>query len=65
VVKIGYFREQGLELFLKNLTDQGWFELFTNTQMGCTQPELAEFYARVVVTERTVTREFEWGQDLV
>ena len=57
VVKIGYFREQGLELFLKNLTDQGWFELFTNTQMGCTQPELAEFYAKVVVTEGIVTSE--------
>ena len=59
VVKIGYFRKQGLELFLEKLTDQGWLELFTNTQMGCTQPELAEFYARVVVTERIVTREFE------
>ena len=34
---------------------QGWLELFTNTQLGCSQPDLAEFYARVTVTEGTVT----------
>jgi len=48
VVKIRYFREQGLELFLERLANQGWLELFTNTQRGCSQPELAEFYAKVV-----------------
>jgi len=53
-VKIGYFREQGLEVFLKNLRRQGWLELFTNTQLGCSQPNLAKFYARVTVTEGTV-----------
>ena len=26
-----------------------------HTQMGCSQPDLAEFYARVTVTEETVT----------
>jgi len=57
VVKIGYFQEQGLEVFLDKLTDQGWLELLTNNQMGCSQPELAEFYARVVVTEEAVTSE--------
>jgi len=29
--------------------------MFTNTQMGCSQPDLAEFYARVAVTEGKVT----------
>ena len=57
MVKVGYFREQGLEMFLEKPTDQGWSELFTNTEMGCSQPELAAFYARVVVTEGTVTSE--------
>ena len=42
IVKSGYFREQVLELF-------------TNTQMGCSQPDLAEFYANVSVTEDRVT----------
>jgi len=31
IVKSGYFREQGLEVFLDKLKDQGWLELFTNT----------------------------------
>jgi len=31
VVKIGYFWEQGLKVFLDKLKDQGWLELFTNT----------------------------------
>jgi len=30
-------------------------ELVTNTQLGCSQPDLAEFHARVIVTEGTVT----------
>ena len=55
IVKIDYFREQGLEVFLEKLRRQGWLELFTNTQLGCSQPDLTEFYARVTVTEGTVT----------
>jgi len=55
IVKIGYFKEQGLEVFLEKLRRQGWLELFTNTQLGCSQPDLVEFYARVTVTEGTVT----------
>jgi len=31
IVKVGYFREQGLEVFLDKLRAQGWLELFTNT----------------------------------
>ena len=31
--------------------------MFTNTQMGCSTPKLAEFYARVSVTEGIVTSE--------
>ena len=55
IVKIGYFREHGLEVFLDKLRDQGWLELFTNTQIGCSQPDLEEFYANVSVTEDKVT----------
>jgi len=51
IVKVGYFKEQGLEVFLEKLRRQGWLELFTNTQLGCSQADLAEFYARVTVTE--------------
>ena len=32
---------------MEKLKAQGWFELFTNTQMGCSQPDVAEFYANV------------------
>jgi len=35
IFKVGYFQEQGLEVFLNKLKAQGWFELFTNTQLGC------------------------------
>jgi len=48
---VGYFREQELEVFLDKLRAQGWLELFTNTPMGCSQPDLAEFYANVMVSE--------------
>jgi len=51
IVKVGYFREQGLEVFLDKLRAQGWLELFKNTQLGCSQPDLAEFYANVSVSE--------------
>ena len=57
IVKVAYFREQGLEVFLDKLRSQGWFDLFTNTQLGCFAPDLAEFYARISVTEGTVTSE--------
>ena len=55
IVKVGYFKKQGLEVFFEKLRSQGWLDLFTNTQLGCSQPDLAEFYARVTVTEGTVT----------
>jgi len=57
IVKVAYFKEQGLEVFLKKLRSQGWLKLFTNSQLGCSQPELAEFYARVSVTKGTVKSE--------
>ena len=31
LVRVSYFQEQGLEVFLDKLKAQGWFELFTNT----------------------------------
>jgi len=48
---VSYFQEQGLEVFLGKLKAQGWFELFTNTQVGCSQPDVAEFYANVSISE--------------
>jgi len=57
IVKVAYFKEQELEVFLEKLRSQGWLELFSNTQLGCSQPDLAEFYAKVSVTEGTVTSE--------
>jgi len=62
IVKVGYFKEQGLEVFLEKLRSQGWLELFTNNELGCSQPDLAEFYARVTVTEGTVTSVVNWVQ---
>jgi len=47
LVKVSYIQEQGLDVFLDKLKAQGWFELFTNTQLGCSQPDVAEFYANV------------------
>jgi len=49
VVKVSYFQDQGLEVFLDKLKAQGWYELFTNTQLGCSQPDVAEFYANVTL----------------
>ena len=48
---MGYFREQGLEVFLNKLKAQGWFELFTNTPMGCSQPNVAEFFVNVSISK--------------
>ena len=48
---MSYFQEQGLEVFLDKLKTQEWYELFTNTQMGCSQPDVTEFYANVSLSE--------------
>jgi len=42
-------------VFLHKLRAQGWFELITNTQLGCSVPELVEFYANCTVIEGEVT----------
>jgi len=55
IVKVSYFQEQGLEVFLDKLKAQGWFELFTNTQLGCSQPDMAEFYANVSISKGMLT----------
>jgi len=43
IVKVDYFREQGLGLFFDKLQAQGWLELFINK--GCSVPDLVVFYA--------------------
>jgi len=58
-VKVQYFEEQGLGVFLEMLRTQGWLELFTNTQLGCSVAALAEFYANCSVTKGVVTSEVE------
>jgi len=57
IIKVGYLQEQGLEVFLGKLRAQGWLELFTNTQLGCSVSDLAEFYANCSVTQGVVTSE--------
>ena len=47
IVRVNFFQDQGLEVFLAKLKAQGWYELFTNTQLGCSQPDVVEFYANV------------------
>jgi len=54
-MKMDYFKEQGLGLFLQKLEAQGWLKLFTNTLRGCSVPDLEEFYANCVVTKGMVT----------
>ena len=49
LIKVSYFQKQGLEVFLDKLKAQGWYELFTNTQLGCSQPDVTEFYANVAL----------------
>jgi len=51
LVKVSYFQEQGLEVFLDKLKVQGWFDLFTNTKMGCSQLDVADSYANVSLSE--------------
>ena len=45
MVKVSYSQEQGLGVFLEKLEARGQLDLFTNTKIGCSIPELAEFYA--------------------
>jgi len=40
---------------LDKLKAQGWYELFTNTQMGCSQPDVAEFYVNVTLSGDVLT----------
>jgi len=56
-VKVQYFEEQALGVFLEKFRAQGWLELFTNTHLGCSVPELAEFYANCSVTKGVVISE--------
>ena len=42
-------------MFLEKLKAQGWLDLFTNTQLGCSVPNLAEFYANYDVANGVVT----------
>jgi len=44
-------------VFLDKLGQQGWLEVFTNTNMGCSVPDLAEFYARCFVTDGLLVSE--------
>ena len=56
-MKVEYFREQGLEVFLDKLKAQGWLDLLASTQMGYSILNLAEFYANCAVTQGVVTSE--------
>ena len=47
IVKVQYFEEQGLGVFLEKLRAQGWLELF----------DLAEFYANCSITQGVVKSE--------
>jgi len=42
-------------VFLDKLRAQGWLELFTNSQLGCSQSDLAKFYANVTMSEGLMT----------
>jgi len=55
MVKVQYFEEQDLGVFLEKLRAHGWLELFTNTQLGCSVAECAEFYANCSITKGVVT----------
>ena len=48
MVKLSYFQEQGLGVFLEKLEAQGSFDLFTNIKRGCSVLELSEFYETVL-----------------
>jgi len=55
IVKVAYFQEQRLQVFLDKLKAQDWLDLFANTQRGCSVPDLAEFYTNCDVTNGVVT----------
>jgi len=38
-------------VFLFKLKAQRWFELFTNTQLRCSQPNVTKFYANVSLSK--------------
>ena len=42
---------------MEKLRVRGWLDLFTITQLGCSVPNLAEFYANCKVTDGVVTSE--------
>jgi len=44
-------------VFLDKVRAQGWLTLFTNTHLGCSVPDLGEFYTNCVVTQGVVTSE--------
>ena len=44
-------------MFLEKLRAQGSLDLFTNTQLKCSVPNLAEFYANCKFTNGVVTSE--------
>jgi len=54
-VKVPFFEKYGLEVFLQKLRAQQWLDLFAKTELGCSGPELVEFYANCAVTEGVVT----------
>ena len=54
-VRVKFFQDQGLELFLDKIKAQGWYELSTNTKMVCSQPDVAEFYANVSLHGDVIT----------
>lgn len=54
-VRVSYFQEQGLGVFLEKLEAQGWLELFIDSKKGYSVPVLAEFYVNCVITNGVVT----------
>ena len=42
-------------MFLDKLRAQGWYKLFVNTQLGCSQPDIAEFYANVALHGKVIS----------
>ena len=54
-VRVKFFQDQGLELFLDKIKAQGWYDLFTNTKMVCSPPDVAEFYANVSLHGEVIT----------
>ena len=54
-VRVKFFKDQGLELFVDKIKAQGWYDLFTNTKMVCSPPDIAEFYANVSLHGDVIT----------